>query len=151
MRKLKNYRLSFDFRGIFSADCDYAPQFCLDTASVPRGSSAAEQPDALTGPGHFRNSDPDGGSPCFLINKTFHRPVEQRNLIGICTAVILYLFGWIFYFMGFTGPLVIITLSVSPCLAFLLFAWGRKNGFGVLFSFLFLILHTLRGILNYLV
>ena len=86
---------------------------------------------------------------CFLINRTYHPPVEQKNLIGICLSVFLYLFGWIFYYLGITGWMVILILSLTPSAAFVLFNKGRKNGFGYGLSWMFLILHTLRGFLNY--
>ena len=87
---------------------------------------------------------------CLFVNRQSHPAVEQKAMLGICFSVTLYLFGWIFYYIGFTGPMVILVLSLSPCLSFLFYTWSRKNGPAFVAAALFAVLHTLRSILNFL-
>lgn len=86
---------------------------------------------------------------CFFVNRRGHNAVEQRSMLGICLSVTLYLFGWIFYYIGFQGSINVLILSLSPCAAFLFYTWSRKNGPAFAVTVIFAILHTLRGVLNY--
>ena len=62
----------------------------------------------------------------------------------------MYMVGWSFYYLGFAGLFVILTLYVAPSLCFLLEGWGKKNGPGYVLSMLFLFFHTLWGVLKIL-
>ena len=149
MWKLKNYRFGVDLWGLALFVLIMLPNFVWLILPTPK--DILRQGTLTPGLDQVMNITQYLmiGALCFLINRSFHPPVEQSSLIGICFLVFLYLFGWIFYYVGFTAWPVIGILSIAPSLAFVLFARSRKNGPGLLLSLLFLFLHTLRSFLNY--
>ncbi len=62
----------------------------------------------------------------------------------------LYFVGWISYYIGISNPVVIISLTVSPCLAFILFALDRKNIIAVVPAVCFTICHLIYGTVNFI-
>ena len=90
------------------------------------------------------------GSLICLQNREFRKPVKARIFVGICLSYFVYMIGWGFYYLGFSGPVVILTLCIAPSCCFMLEAWGRKYGPGYVLSLLFLIFHTLWGVITFL-
>ncbi len=69
---------------------------------------------------------------------------------AVVCCLLIYFTGWIFYYKGFVGPPVIVCLTVSPCLAFVLFAINRKNFFAAVPAVVFMICHCIYGIVNFI-
>ena len=86
---------------------------------------------------------------CFFVNRRGQSAVEQKSMLGICFSITIYLFGWVFYYIGFHGSILILILSLSPCAAFLFYAWSRQNGPAFTVTIVFAVLHTIQGVLNY--
>ena len=86
----------------------------------------------------------------FIVNREYHPPVDTKSMVGICFSYLMYGACWGFYYLGFSGPIVILILCIAPSLCFVLEGWARKNGPGFVLSLVFLILHTLWGVLKFL-
>ena len=78
-------------------------------------------------------------------NKLHFSPLIILTVI----CIILYFAGWILYYNGITNPLVIIILTLPPCLAFIFFALDRKNIIAVVPAVCFTICHLIYGVVNY--
>jgi len=88
---------------------------------------------------------------CVFIN-TEH---EKRNVTRFTMAVIincvLYFICWIFYYIGISEAVVILGMTIFPCLAFLFFAIDRKNNIAIIPISIFTICHLIYGIVNYII
>lgn len=62
-----------------------------------------------------------------------------------------YFISWIFYYMGMTNAIVILGLTIPPCLAFLFFAIDRKNMVAVIPISIFAICHLIYGVTNFII
>ena len=66
-------------------------------------------------------------SLCIIINKERNKLQFSPLLISSMVCIILYFIGWVLYYIGFINPLVILSLTLPPCLAFIFFALERKK------------------------
>lgn len=86
----------------------------------------------------------------------FIRPERRKRSITylIITTIVcclLYFICWIFYYNGVTNAIIILGLTVLPCLAFLFFAIDRKNMIAIVPISIFMICHLIYGIVNYII
>lgn len=88
---------------------------------------------------------------CLIINKTNEKTVHKPLLYCTIISSLLYYIGWIFYYIGVTNSLVIADLFITPCLAFLFFAFFRKNIVALIPTLIFMICHSAYGIINFIV
>ena len=149
MWKIRNYRISLDIWGLCLYIAIMLPSLvwlCIPAPNdILRNGTETLALDRVS----FFVQVLTVAAVCLVINRTFHQPVNHFIAMGIALSVVVYLFGWIAYYMGFVGVPVILILCISPCVAFLFQTWGKRNGLGFLLALLFLVLHTIRGILNY--
>lgn len=87
---------------------------------------------------------------CILVNQNCKKPMARHYFVGITAATVAYYMGWVLYYMGVTGPLIVLDLCIAPCLAFILFAMARKNTAAVTTSVAFAICHLIYGIANFI-
>ncbi len=87
---------------------------------------------------------------CVIINKERKKLHLSPLLIFSAVCIILYFVGWILYYIGFTNSFVIISLTVPPCLAFILFALDRKNFIAIVPAVCFMICHLIYGMVNFI-
>lgn len=78
---------------------------------------------------------------------TKHSPLKFAAFI----SCLLYFASWIFYYCGITDMLVILGLTVPPCLAFLFFALDRKNMIAVIPIVIFSVCHLIYGVVNFII
>jgi hypothetical protein len=69
---------------------------------------------------------------------------------GMFLCLACYYLCWFLYYLGNTAPLVLLGMTIPPCLGFVLFAWQRRNIPALLLSLGFLLCHTLHCVLNFL-
>lgn len=86
-----------------------------------------------------------------ITNQECKRPMLRHFLASILITTTLYFIGWIFYYIGVTSPVIVMDLIIAPCIAFILFAAGRKNIFAMLSAIIFMICHLIYGIINFIV
>ena len=71
-----------------------------------------------------------------------------RIAIGFC---LLYFISWVVYYSGVVNAVVILGLTVLPCLSFLAFTLDRKNKIAIIPISIFTICHILSGIVNFII
>jgi len=86
---------------------------------------------------------------CLLI-RTDRKPFRMSKMIlGVLASTLLYYVCWILYYQGITGVVVILGLTVFPCVAFLLFAIDRRNVLAVIPIALFTACHLAYAVINF--
>lgn len=88
---------------------------------------------------------------CVIINKKRKKISVSPLIIVTIICCLLYFASWIFYYIGFTNSIVILGLTVPPCLAFLFFAVDRKNMLAVVPISVFTVCHLIYGVVNFIV
>lgn len=88
---------------------------------------------------------------CVFVNK------DRKNLsitpmnIAVMISGLIYFAGWYFYYNGATNTIVILMLSIPPCLAFLFFAIDRKNIIAIIPILIFTICHIIYVTANFII
>lgn len=88
---------------------------------------------------------------CVVINTERDRPMKRKYWTSIAACVALYFAGWAAYFAGTASAAVILDLCLAPCMAFLLFALGRKNAPALVSAGAFTVCHLIFAIANFLI
>lgn len=87
---------------------------------------------------------------CIVINKERGSIRISPLLISSAVCIGLYFLGWVLYYNGIVNPMVIIYLTLPPCVAFILFALDRKNFIALIPAACFTICHLIYGIANFI-
>jgi hypothetical protein len=127
MKASKTYKLGFDISGLILFLMVMAPTFIWLAVPAPndvlRTESATPIVDAI-------------GSVCqilfitclcVVINKERSRLRLSPLVVASIVCVVMYYIGWVLYYRSITNAWVILTLTIPPCLAFILFAIDRKT------------------------
>ena len=146
---LKKYRLGFDIMGLVLFLIVMIPNFIWFAVPAPNDILRNESVTALV--------DTIGSICqvlfvsflCVIINKEKNKLHFSPLIILTVICIILYFTGWILYYNGITNSLVIIILTLSPCLAFIFFALDRKNIIAVVPAVCFTICHLIYGVVNF--
>ena len=88
---------------------------------------------------------------CIVINKEQKKTKHSLWIIAVIISCLLYFISWGLYYGGFTNMLVVLGLTISPCLAFLSFAIYKKNMIAVIPTLVFAICHLIYGIVNFVI
>lgn len=147
---LKKYRFGFDIWGLVIFLTVMFPNFIWFAVPAPNDVLRSESATIII--------DTIGsvcqvlliGSLCFIINKEKSKLRFSPLIIMAIICIILYFAGWMLYYNGLTNPLVIIFLTLPPCLAFIFFALDRKNITAVVSAACFTVCHLIYGIVNYI-
>ncbi len=146
---LKKYRFGFDIMGLVLFLIVMIPNFIWFAVPAPNDILRNESVTALV--------DTIGSICqvlfvsflCVIINKEKNKLHFSPLIILTVICIILYFTGWILYYNGITNSLVIIILTLSPCLAFIFFALDRKNIIAVVPAVCFTICHLIYGVVNF--
>ena len=68
---------------------------------------------------------------------------------GILLLYLGYVAAWLCYYRGLVHPALLLAMCVLPCLALGLYAAARRNWIAVVPTVVFTLLHTLFGIVNF--
>lgn len=147
---LKKYRFGFDIWGLVIFLTVMLPNFIWFAVPAPNDVLRSESATIII--------DTIGsvcqvlliGSLCFIINKEKSKLRFSPLIIMAIICIILYFAGWMLYYNGLTNPLVIIFLTLPPCLAFIFFALDRKNITAVIPAVCFTVCHLIYGIVNFI-
>ncbi len=74
----------------------------------------------------------------------------SRFLFITIMAVGLYLAGWAAYYLGITNPIIIILLTLPPCIAFIFYSLDRKNILALVPVIGFTCCHLIYGLINFI-
>ena len=146
---LKKYRFGFDIMGLVLFLIVMIPNFIWFAVPAPNDILRNESVTALV--------DTIGSICqvlfvsflCVIINKEKNKLHFSPLIILTVICIILYFTGWILYYNGITNSLVIIILTLSPCLAFIFFALDSKNIIAVVPAVCFTICHLIYGVVNF--
>ena len=150
MNPLKHYRVSFDLPGILLFLMIMLPNFIWFSVPIPNDILRAE---SVTPQLDFVASVVQAvmiAALCILINRDAPRPMSMNARLGVLMALLFYFIGWILYYLGFMGPVVILILCFAPCIAFLVFSAARQNAVAFVTAGLFLFLHLIFVLVNFL-
>lgn len=147
----KNYKIGFDICGLVLFLLIMIPNFIWFTVPAPNDILRVESStNVLDGVASIFQVIMVAAL-CAIINRANEKTIHKPFLYGTIISCLFYFMGWIFYYSGFTNPLIIIDLFVAPCMAFLFFALFRKNMVAIIPTMIFMICHSVHGILNYII
>lgn len=87
---------------------------------------------------------------CFFRNKESKKLCASPCIVIVAGCCLLYFVSWIAYYAGIVNALVMLGLTIPPCLAFLLFAIDRKNRIALMPISVFTICHLMYGVVNFI-
>lgn len=147
---LKNYRLGFNAWGLILFIAIMLPNFIWFFLPAPndilRIDSVTPKIDMIASICQVLMT----AALCVIINQKSRKINLSPRIISTIICCILYFVSWIFYYIGAVNVILILGLTILPCLAFLIFALDRKNLFAVFFAFVFTILHLIYSAVNYI-
>lgn len=86
---------------------------------------------------------------CVIINKKRKKISITPSIIAVIICCLLYYASWVIYYNSVVNMIVILGLTVPPCLAFLFFAVDRKNMFAVVPILIFTVCHLIYAAANF--
>jgi hypothetical protein len=86
---------------------------------------------------------------CFVIHKSRSKLRFSFLIVATIICIAIYYIGWVLYYTANVNPIVILLLTVPPCLAFILFAADRRNIPAVLFATVFAVCHLVFAVVNF--
>lgn len=87
---------------------------------------------------------------CIKKNRDCKKIHFSPLIIAVCGCCLLYFAGWAFYYCGTVNAVVILGLTLPPCMAFLLFALDRKNYIAVFPTVVFTACHIIYSVVNFI-
>ena len=147
---LKKYRLGFDISGLVIFLIIMLPNFIWFAVPAPNDILRQESMTPIV--------DVIGSvfqiifvaSLCIVINKERDSIRISSLLISSAFCIGLYFLGWVLYYNGIVSPMVIICLTLPPCIAFIFFALDRKNIIAFIPAVCFTICHLIYGTVNFI-
>lgn len=148
---MKNYKLGFDVWGLLLFLIIMLPNFVWFAVPAPndvlRADSVTEAFDIIASICQVLLV----AALCIIINKNSKKISISPLIISTIICCLLYFACWIFYYIGITNAIVILGLTVPPCLAFLFFSLDRKNMLAVIPISIFTVCHLIYGIVNFII
>ncbi len=148
---MKNYKLGFDVWGLLLFLIIMLPNFIWFAVPAPndilRADSVTEAIDIIASICQVLMV----AVLCVIINKDNKKISISPLIIATIACCLLYFTSWIFYYIGITNAVVILGLTVPPCLAFLFFALDRKNMLAVIPISIFTVCHLIYGTVNFII
>lgn len=146
----KKYRFGFEIGGLILFLLIMLPNFIWFAVPAPndvlRTESVTKVVDTI-------------GSVCqvamvAVLCAILHKERKQLSITPLILAVIgcclLYYLCWVLYYTGMANAVVILGLTVVPCLAFLFFALDRKNGIALIPIGGFTVCHVIFAVANFI-
>ncbi len=147
---LKKYRVCFDIWGFLLFLVMMIPNFIWFAVPAPND---LLRTDSVTAPLDTVASICQVGmimTLCMLRNKECKKISISPPILAVFTCTLLYFISWIAYYMGTVSAVVILGLTVPPCLAFLFYAVERRNKIAIVPIAIFTICHCLYGVVNFI-
>lgn len=90
------------------------------------------------------------GSLVFVKNKDFVKLKISPLTVTVTVFCVEYFTAWVLYFIGIVNILVLLFLSIAPCMAYLLYAVYRKNFIAVVPIAIFTVCHFIFALVNFI-
>lgn len=148
---LKRYKLGFDIWGFFLFLIIMIPNFIWFAVPAPedilRANSITETTDAIASVCQVLLVI----ALCFLVNRNRSGLHITPCIAAVIIFIFLYFVSWAGYYAGTVNTVIILGLTVFPCLAFLFFAIDRKNWIAVVPISVFTACHLIYSIVNFII
>ena len=151
MKWLNTYRFGFDVWGLIFFLMVMLPNFIWFAVPAPNDVLRAESVTPVVDMVASVCQVLTVACLCFVINKERGKLRFSLLVIATMVCVIVYYIGWLLYYTGIVNVWVILLLTISPCLAFILFAADRKNLPAVVFATAFAVCHLIFAIINFII
>lgn len=89
-------------------------------------------------------------SLCGFINRSCGKLKLTFYIVITLIASVLYFAGWVLYYIGLSNWIVILLLTLSPCMAFFFFSLDRKNVLALAATIGFTICHLIYAFQNFI-
>ncbi|MCI8378017.1 MAG: hypothetical protein HFH72_05775 [Lachnospiraceae bacterium] len=147
---LKRYKLSFEICGLLVFLIVMIPNFIWFAIPAPndilRTKSITETVDTVASVCQILMIV----AICIFRNRESKKLCITPHIIMVAICYLLYVASWIAYYNGMANVIVILGLTIPPCLAFLFFAIDRKNGIALIPISIFTICHLVYGVVNFI-
>ena len=150
MKWLNTYRFGFDVWGLIFFLMVMLPNFIWFAVPAPNDVLRAESVTPVVDIVASVCQVLTVACLCFVIHKERGKLRFSPLVIATMVCVIVYYIGWLLYYTGIVNVWVILLLTISPCLAFILFAADRKNLPAVVFATAFAVCHLIFAIMNFI-
>ena len=148
---VKRYKLSFEIWGLLLFLIIMIPNFIWFVVPAPndilRAESITETVDTVA----FVCQILMIAALCIFRNKGSKKLCITPAIIIAAVCYLLYVASWTAYYNGMVNVIVILGLTIPPCLAFLFFAIDRKNGIALIPISIFTICHLVYGVVNFII
>lgn len=148
---LKKYKLSFEICGVLLFLIVMIPNFIWFAIPAPndilRAKSITEAVDTAASVCQILMI----AAICIFRNKESKKLCITPLIIMAAVCYLLYVSSWIAYYNGIVNVIVILGLTIPPCLTFLFFAIDRKNGIALIPISIFTICHLVYGVVNFII
>ncbi len=148
---LKRYKLRFEICGLLLFLIVMIPNFIWFAVPAPndilRAKSITETVDTIASLCQIWMIV----AICIFKNRESKKLCITPFIIMAAVFYLLYVISWIAYYTGITNAIVILGLTVPPCLTFLFFAIDRKNGIAFIPILIFTICHLIYGVVNFII
>lgn len=149
--KLKKYKLCFDVWGLLLFLIIMIPNFVWFFVPAPndvlRADSITEVFDTIASICQVLMVI----ALCIFANKRNCKFRMTLLMIAVMICCLLYFASWTGYYFGIVNAVIILGLTIPPCLAFMFFAIDRKNMIAVVPIFIFTFCHLIYGIVNFII
>jgi len=149
MKPLNQYRFGFDPWGLILFLLVMLPNFVWFAVPAPndilRADSVTPVVDAIGSVFQVLTV----ACLCFVIHKDRSKLCLSSLIIATIICVAIYYIGWVLYYTASVSPIVILLLTLPPCLAFILFAIDRKNLPTVICAAVFAVCHLVFVVVNF--
>ena len=148
---LKKYKMGFDAWGLVVFLIIMIPNFIWSAVPAPN--------DILRTESATKVIDTIGSifqvlmifTLCVFINPKRKKLSFTKTIIAMICCIVIYFCSWVFYYLGVTNWLVIMGLTIPPCMAFLFFAIDRKNYISIVPIAIFTVCHVIFGVVNFII
>lgn len=149
--RLKKYKLSFDIWGLLLFLIVMIPNFIWFFVPAPndvlRADSVTEVVDTIASICQVLMVI----ALCIFVNRRSCKFRITPLIIIVMICCLLYFASWIGYYLGMVNAVIILGLTVPPCLAFMFYAIDRRNMIAVVPISIFTFCHLMYGIVNFII
>lgn len=149
--RLKKYKLSFDIGGLLLFLIIMIPNFIWFSVPAPNDVLRA---DSVTGVVDTIASICQVLiiiALCIFVNRRSEKFRMTPLMIAVIICCLLYFASWIGYYSGMVNAVIILGLTIPPCLAFMFYAIDRKNMIAVVPISIFTFCHLIYGVANFII
>lgn len=87
---------------------------------------------------------------CILQNRACTKISLSPFVIAVIVCCLLYFISWIVYYIGIVNAVIVLGLTLPPCLAFAFWAIERKNQIAMIPISIFTICHLIYAVVNFI-